>query len=158
MRSTTVCGWCLIGVGIGTCTPTLDGSLCHMITIAENTISLSDTKGHKMISCEMKHIHVLAGDIGFRVATTDGEHKAARYIEHELRRYGLESTRLEAFPCTTEAMNERFPYLLTFLGSALIAPLAPLLGLSGMIATPAAMMGEARANRGPITNLARKGI
>ena len=106
---------------------------------------------------EMQHIDVLAGEIGFRVATTEGEQRAAEYIEQELQSYGLQDVRQEAFPCTTEAMNSLFPYLLALLGSVLIAPIAPLLGLSGMLATPALMMSEQRLNRGPAGWLTRKG-
>ncbi|GAC1689766.1 MAG: hypothetical protein NVS9B9_11840 [Ktedonobacteraceae bacterium] len=43
------------------------------------------------------------------------------------------------------------------LGSSLIAPLAPLLGLTGLLATPATLISEFRTNKGPITWLTRKG-
>ena len=35
---------------------------------------------------EMEHINVLAGEIGYRVATTEGEHRAANYIEQEFHK------------------------------------------------------------------------
>src|SRR5579872_1643252 len=42
---------------------------------------------------EMEHIDMLAGTIGFRVATTEGERRAGRYIEQELAHYGLHDVR-----------------------------------------------------------------
>ena len=109
------------------------------------------------MSREMDHIEVLAGKIGFRVATTEGEHRAANYVEQEMRSYGLQEIRQEPFPCATESMSSIFPYMYTALGSSLIAPLAPLLGLTGLLATPATLIGEFRANTGPVTWLTRKG-
>jgi len=109
------------------------------------------------MSREMDHIQMLAGEIGFRVATTEGEHRAANYIEQEMRSYGLQETRQEPFPCTTESMNSTFPYIYTALGSSLLAPFAPLLGLTGLLATPATLIGEFRTNKGPVTWLTRKG-
>jgi len=109
------------------------------------------------MSREMDHIQMLAGEIGFRVATTEGEHRAANYIEREMRSYGLQETRQEPFPCTTESMNSTFPYIYTALGSSLLAPFAPLLGLTGLLATPATLIGEFRTNKGPVTWLTRKG-
>ena len=106
---------------------------------------------------EMQHINVLAGEIGFRVATTEGEHRAANYIEQEMQCYGLQEIRQEPFPCATESMSGIFPYLYTILGSSLIAPFAPLLGISGMLASPAALISELRTGKGPITWLTRKG-
>jgi len=106
---------------------------------------------------EMQHIDVLAGEIGFRVATTEGEQRAATYIEQELANYGLQEVRQEPFPCTSEAIHGFMPYLLTLISASLIAPLAPLLGLAGMIAAPAEMITELRANRGPVTHLTRRG-
>jgi len=106
---------------------------------------------------EMNHINVLAGEIGYRVATTEGEHRAANYIEQEFHNYGLKEVRQEPFPCTSESMHQLLPYILTALGSSLIAPFAPVLGLGGMIATPAAMISELRTNRGPVRRLASKG-
>lgn len=106
---------------------------------------------------EMDHISVLAGEIGFRVATTEGEHRAANYIEQEMRSYGLQEIRQEPFPCATESMSGIFPYLYTALSASLIAPLAPLLGFTGLLATPASMMSELRTDKGPVTWLTRKG-
>ncbi|MDQ2717662.1 MAG: M20/M25/M40 family metallo-hydrolase [Chloroflexota bacterium] len=106
---------------------------------------------------EMGHINVLAGEIGFRVATTEGERRAASYIEQEFERYGLREIRQEAFPCTSEATSRMFPYLLAAIGSSLLAPFAPLAGLGGMLAAPAGLIGEMRANRGPVAHLANKG-
>jgi len=109
------------------------------------------------MSREMDHIQMLAGEIGFRVATTEGEHRAANYIEQEMRSYGLQEIRQEPFPCATESMSGIFPYLYTALSSSLIAPLAPLLGLTGLVAAPATMLSEFRTNKGPVTWLTRKG-
>lgn len=106
---------------------------------------------------EMQHVNVLAGEIGFRVATTEGEHRAARYIEQEMQRYSLQEVRQEAFLCTTESANGIFPYFLAILGSALLAPLAPLLSLCGMIVAPVGFMTEMRLNKGPVIRLTRKG-
>ena len=91
------------------------------------------------MSREMDHIEVLAGEIGFRVATTEGEQHAANYIEQEMHSYGLQEIRQEPFPCATESMSGVFPYMYTALGSSLIAPLTPLLGLTGLLATPATL-------------------
>ena len=85
------------------------------------------------MSREMDHIQMLAGEIGFRVATTEGEHRAANYIEQEMHSYGLQEIRQEPFPCSTESMSGIFPYIYTILGSSLLAPLAPLLGLTGLL-------------------------
>ncbi len=109
------------------------------------------------MSREMDHISVLAGEIGFRVATTEGEHRAANYIEQEMHSYGLQEIRQEPFPCATESMSGIFPYLYTVLSSSLIAPLVPLLGFTGLLAAPATMMSEFRTNKGPVTWLTRKG-
>ncbi len=109
------------------------------------------------MSREMDHISMLAGEIGFRVATTEGEHRAANYIEQEMRTYGLQEIRQEPFPCATEVTSGLFPYLYTALGSSLIAPLAPLLGFTGLLAAPTAMISEFRTNKGPVTWLTRKG-
>jgi len=109
------------------------------------------------MSHEMDHIHVLAGEIGFRVATTEGEHRAADYIEQEMHAYGLQEIRQEPFPCAAESMNGIFPYIYTIIGSSLIAPLVPLLALTGLLAAPATMIGESRANKGLVTWLTRKG-
>ncbi len=109
------------------------------------------------MSREMEHIQVLAGDIGFRVATTEGEHQAANYIEQEMRSYGLQEIRQEPFPCATESLSNIFPYLYTAFGSSMIAPLAPLLGFTGLLAAPATMLSEFRSNKGPVTWLTRKG-
>ncbi len=106
---------------------------------------------------EMDHISVLAGEIGFRVATTDGEHRAANYIEQEMRSYGLQDIRQEPFPCSAELVSSIFPYLYAILGSSLLAPLAPLFGFTGLLGAPAALMSEFRANKGPVTWLTRKG-
>jgi len=106
---------------------------------------------------EMDHINVLAGEIGFRVATTEGEHRAANYIEQEMCTYGLQEIRQEPFACATESMSGVFPYMYTILGSSLVAPFAPLLGLSGLLASPAALIGELRTSKGPVTWLTRKG-
>ncbi len=106
---------------------------------------------------EMNHISVLAGEIGFRVATTEGEHRAANYIEQEMHSYGLQEIRQEPFPCATESMSSIFPYLYTALSSSLIAPLVPLLGFTGLLAAPATLMSEFRTNKGPVTWLTRKG-
>ena len=109
------------------------------------------------MSREMDHISVLAGEIGFRVATTEGEHRAANYVEQEMHSYGLQEIRQEPFPCATESMSSIFPYLYTALSSSLIAPLVPLLGFTGLLAAPATMMSEFRTNKGPVTWLTRKG-
>ncbi len=109
------------------------------------------------MSREMDHIQMLAGEIGFRVATTEGEHRAANYIEQEMHSYDLQEIRQEPFPCSTESMSGIFPYIYTILGSSLLAPLAPLLGLTGLLAAPATLIGEFRTNKGPITWLTRKG-
>lgn len=106
---------------------------------------------------EMEHINMLAGTIGFRVATTEGERRAARYIEQEMARYGLHDVRQEPFPCSSELISSFFPYILTIIGSALVAPLAPLLGLGGLVASPISLLAEARSNRGPVTRLTRRG-
>src|SRR5260221_7538760 len=73
---------------------------------------------------EMEHINVLAGEIGYRVATTEGEHRAANYIEQELHNYGLQEVRQEAFRSSSEGVSGFFPYILALIGSSLIAPLA----------------------------------
>ncbi len=109
------------------------------------------------MSREMEHIGVLAGKIGFRVATTDGEHRAANYIEGEMQSYSLQNVRQEPFPCSTEPLSNIFPYIYTILGSSLIAPLSPLLGFTGLIGAPATLATEFRANKGPVTWLTRKG-
>ena len=109
------------------------------------------------MSREMDHIQMLAGEIGFRVATTEGEHRAADYIEQEMHSYGLQEIRQEPFPCSTESMSGIFPYIYTILGSSLLAPLTPLLGLTGLLVAPATLIGEFRTNKGPITWLTRKG-
>jgi len=106
---------------------------------------------------EMEHINVLAGEIGFRVATTEGERQAAQYIEQELRAYNLQEIRQEPFPCTTEGINTLSPYLFTAIGASILAPLSPLLGLLGLLAAPAGVLGEMRLNKGPVTWLARRG-
>lgn len=106
---------------------------------------------------EMRHINVLAGEIGFRVSTTEGEHRAANYIEQEMKNYGLQEVRQELFPCAPESITSMMPFIATIIGSSLLAPIAPLLGLSGMIAAPATMMAEMRANKGPFTRLQRNG-
>ncbi len=109
------------------------------------------------MSREMDHIQMLAGEIGFRVATTEGEHRAANYIEQEMHSYGLQEIRQEPFPCATESMSSILPYIYTALSSSLIAPLAPLLGFTGLVAAPTTMMSEFRTNKGPVTWLTRKG-
>ncbi len=106
---------------------------------------------------EMEHINVLAGEIGYRVATTEGEHRAANYIEQELHNYGLQEVRQEAFRSSSEGVSGFFPYILALIGSSLIAPLAPRLGLGGMLASPAMLIGELRSNRGPLTSLMQRG-
>src|SRR6266566_724070 len=106
---------------------------------------------------EMEHINVLAGEIGYRVATTEGEHRAANYIEQELHNYGLQEVRQEAFRSPSEGVSGFFPYILALIGSSLIAPLAPRLGLGGMLASPAMLIGELRSNRGPLTSLMQRG-
>ncbi len=104
---------------------------------------------------EMKHITILAGEIGFRVATTEGERRAARYIEQELCTYKLQEIRQEPFPCTTESIKSLSPYLLTAMISMLLAPLSPVLSLLGLVASPVGALGELRFNRGPVTWLTR---
>src|SRR5258708_38082000 len=106
---------------------------------------------------EMSHINVLAGEIGFRVATTEGEHRAANYIEHELQSYELQDVRQEPFPCMPEAIQGILPYIVTVIGASLLAPLLPLIGLGGMIAPPAIMFAEMRSRRGLITRILSKG-
>src|SRR6266851_4027588 len=106
---------------------------------------------------EMEHINVLAGEIGYRVATTEGEHRAANYIEQELHNYGLQEVRQEAFRSSSEGVSGFFPYILALIGSSLIAPLAPRFGLGGMLASPAMLIGELRSNRGPLTSLMQRG-
>ncbi len=106
---------------------------------------------------EMEHIDMLAGTIGFRVATTEGERRAGRYIEEEMNRYGLQEVRQEPFPCSSEIIGGFFPYILTIIGSALIAPFAPLFGLGGMLTAPASLITEMRTNRGPVARLTRRG-
>ncbi|HLJ33122.1 MAG TPA: M20/M25/M40 family metallo-hydrolase [Ktedonobacteraceae bacterium] len=106
---------------------------------------------------EMEHIDMLAGTIGFRVATTEGERRAGRYIEQELAHYGLHDVRQEPFPCSSEIVGGLFPYVLAIIGSALLAPFAPLAGLGGMLTAPASLITEMRRNRGPILRLTRRG-
>ncbi len=106
---------------------------------------------------EMEHIDMLAGTIGFRVATTEGERRAGRYIEQELAHYRLQEVRQEPFPCSSELIGGIFPYILTIIGSALIAPFTPLFGLGGMLTAPASLLTEMRANRGPVLRLTRRG-
>jgi hypothetical protein len=106
---------------------------------------------------EIEHINVLAGDIGFRVATTPGEHRAAQYIEQEMRRDGLSEVRQESFPCSSEAVTGFLPHFYTVLTSSMLAPFVPLLSLFGLIAAPLDMMTELRANKGPITKFTRRG-
>ncbi len=106
---------------------------------------------------EMEHIDMLAGTIGFRVATTEGERRAGRYIEQELAHYGLQDVRQEAFPCSSELTSGLVPYILTSIGSALLAPFAPLFGLGGMLTAPASLITEMRRNRGPVMRMMRRG-
>ncbi len=106
---------------------------------------------------EMEHIDMLAGTIGFRVATTEGERRAGRYIEQEMTHYGLQEVRQEPFPCSSEITDGIFPYILAIIGSALLAPFAPLFGLGGMLTAPASLLTEMRRNSGPMLRLTRRG-
>ena len=106
---------------------------------------------------EMEHINVLAGEIGYRVAATEGEHRAANYIEQELQNYGLQGIRQEPFRSPSEGVNSYFPYILAMIGSSLIAPLAPRLGLGGMLASPIMLVGEIRTGRRLLTRLLKQG-
>src|SRR5260370_41868161 len=106
---------------------------------------------------EMEHINVLAGEIGYRVATTEGEHRAANYIEQELHNYGLQEVRQEAFRSSSEGGSGFFSYILALIGSSLIAPLSPRLGLGGMLALPPMVIGELRSNRGGLPSLRQRG-
>jgi Peptidase family M28 len=106
---------------------------------------------------EMEHIDMLAGTIGFRVATTEGERRAGSYIEQEMTCYGLQEVRQEPFPCSSEIIGGIFPYILAIIGSALIAPFAPIFGLGGMLSAPASLIRDLRTNRGPVARLTRRG-
>src|SRR5260221_14234747 len=100
---------------------------------------------------EMEHINVLAGEIGYRVATTEGEHRAANYIEQELHNYGLQEVRQEEVRSPSDGRSGFFPYILALIGPRLIPPLAPPLGLGGLAASPPALIRALRSNRRPPT-------
>src|SRR5260370_7797276 len=68
-----------------------------------------------LMNREMEHINVLAGEIGYRVATTEREHRAANYIEQELHNYGLQDVRQQSFRLPTQVVSAFFPYFLALL-------------------------------------------
>ncbi|GAA4239847.1 M28 family metallopeptidase [Actinomadura meridiana] len=53
----------------------------------------------------MRHLKVLSDEIGFRIAGTESEHRAARYIAGQLRRLGYD-VELQPFPVPDKALAE----------------------------------------------------